>query len=196
MMRENTMLTKEIKGLRRRIQTLRIDTQSQGETDDGEANKAKTAVERSGLGRTMARYGVFGEGLPSDKVGGRDSSKSSRGKNVVSRQTATGANRKLTTNTGAAKDIEKQQQTMASLFKRLYELRELVMAEPGLGKDTLKSPYINEEELQKYREQLASKAMDTTANNDETTLDSTKNSETKESLPPINKNQGPAQLRG
>lgn len=184
LMRENTMLTKEINGLRRRIQTLKIESKGQGLQEDVDTAKPKTPMERSGLGRTMARYGVFGEGLPP----------SSRNQSRKSRQTASsGAARKLTINTGAANDIEKQQETIAGLMKRLYELRELVMAEPGMGNEKLQSPYVKEEELRYYQEKLNTKTMDEMSCNDDHTEPST--NEGKETLPPI-KSKGHSQIQG
>lgn len=63
LMRENTVLTKEINDLRRELQFMRMDMSGVRAGVEVDFGAARTGVQALGLGRTAARYGVFGEGL-------------------------------------------------------------------------------------------------------------------------------------
>jgi hypothetical protein len=63
LMRENTVLTKEINDLRRELQFMRMDMTGARAGVKVDFGAARTGVQALGLGRTAARYGVFGEGL-------------------------------------------------------------------------------------------------------------------------------------
>lgn len=65
LMRENTMLTKEINDLRRQIHFIAVGNKSAEAQLDAELGLAKTGRQLAGLTRTAARKGVFGDGLDS-----------------------------------------------------------------------------------------------------------------------------------
>ena len=76
LMRENTVLTKEINDLRRELQFMRMSMTGAKAGLQVDFGAGRTGVQAQGLGRTVARYGVFGEGLVTAEHQGKSAVKS------------------------------------------------------------------------------------------------------------------------